>query len=58
LVRNAGGTVLATVEICDRKEAVTDAGVDNYALMEYDAPENYPALECPMCQAGEPVTSF
>jgi orotate phosphoribosyltransferase len=58
LVRNAGGTVLATVEICDRKEAVTDAGVDNYALMEYDAPENYPALEYPMCKAGEPVTSF
>ena len=58
LVRNAGGTVLATVEICDRKEAVTDAGVENYALMEYDAPENYPALECPMCKAGEPITSF
>ena len=58
LVRNAGGTVLATVVICDRKEAVTDAGVENYALVEYDAPENYPANECPMCRAGEPVTTF
>ena len=58
LVRSAGGTVLATVEICDRMEAVTDAGVPNYALMEYAAPENYPAADCPMCKAGEPITSF
>ena len=58
LVREAGGTVLATVEICDRMEAVTDAGVPNYALLEYEAPENYPAADCPMCKAGEPITSF
>jgi orotate phosphoribosyltransferase len=48
LVRKAGGIVLATVEICDRMEA----------LAEYKAPENFPAAECPMCAAGEPVTSF
>jgi orotate phosphoribosyltransferase len=58
LVRTAGGTVLATVEICDRMEAMTDAGVPNYALVEYKAPENYPATECPMCKAGEPITTF
>jgi orotate phosphoribosyltransferase len=58
LVRRAGGTVLATVEICDRLEAVTDAGVPNYALVEYKASENFPADECPMCRAGEPITSF
>ncbi len=58
LVRAAGGTVLATVEICDRMEAVAETGVPNYALMEYDAPENYPADRCPMCKAGEPITSF
>ncbi|MGH9408522.1 MAG: phosphoribosyltransferase family protein [Vicinamibacterales bacterium] len=58
LVRQAGGTVIATVEICDRLEAVSDAGVPNYALAEYQAPENYAAAECPMCQAGEAVTSF
>ena len=58
LVRRAGGTVLATVEICDRMEALADAGVPNYALMEYEAPENYPAAECPMCKAGEAITSF
>ena len=58
LVRNAGGTVLATVEICDRMEAVADAGVPNYALAEYKAPENYAAADCPMCKAGEPITSF
>ena len=58
LVRKAGGTVLATVEICDRMEAVADAGVPNYALAEYRAPENFAAADCPMCKAGEPVTSF
>ena len=58
LVRKAGGTVLATVEICDRMEAVVDAGVPNYALAEYRAPDNYPAAGCPMCRAGEPITSF
>jgi orotate phosphoribosyltransferase len=58
LVREAGGEVLATVEICDRMEAVVDLGVPNYALAEYPAPENYPAAECPMCKAGEPVTTF
>ena len=58
LVRSAGGTVLATVEICDRLEAVTDAGVPNYALAEYPAPENYAVGECPMCEAGEAITSF
>lgn len=58
LVREAGGTVLATAEICDRMEAVTDAGVPNHALAEYRAPENYPVSACPMCQAGEDITQF
>lgn len=58
LVRQAGGTVIGTVEICDRLEAVTDPGVPNFALAEYKAPENYPVAECPMCKAGEPITSF
>jgi orotate phosphoribosyltransferase len=58
LVRSAGGTVLGTVEICDRMEAVTGAGVPNFALAEYKAPENYPVAECPMCKAGEPITTF
>jgi orotate phosphoribosyltransferase len=58
LVRQAGGTVIATAEICDRLEALSDAGVPNYALAEYQAPENYAAAECPMCKAGEAVTSF
>jgi orotate phosphoribosyltransferase len=58
LVRQAGGTVLATVEICDRMETIVDAGVPNYALVEYPAPENYPAGDCPMCSAGEPIATF
>ena len=58
LVRQAGATVLASVEICDRLEAIVDIGVPNYTLAEYPASENYAAAECPMCAAGEPVTSF
>lgn len=58
LVEQAGGAVLATVEICDRMEAMIDLGVPNHPLVEYRAPENYPAAECPMCKAGQPVTSF
>jgi orotate phosphoribosyltransferase len=58
LVREAGGTVIATVQICDRLEAMVDLGVPNYALVEYKAPENFPAADCPMCRAGEPITAF
>lgn len=58
LVREAGGTVLATVEIYDRQESVVDVGVPNIALAEYKAPENFKASECPMCKAGEPITRF
>jgi hypothetical protein len=39
-------------------ESMVDAGVPNYALVSYPAPENYPAAECPMCRAGEPITTF
>ena len=58
LVRRAGGTVIGTVEICDRLEAVAELDVPNYALTEYQAPENYPVDRCPMCKAGEPITTF
>jgi len=58
LVRRAGGTVLATVEIYDRLEAVVDLGVPNIALAEYRAPENYPVAQCPLCRAGRPISRF
>ena len=58
LVREAGGTVLATVEIYDRQETVADLGVLNIALVDYKAPENYKAAECPLCAARVPVTRF
>jgi orotate phosphoribosyltransferase len=57
-VREAGGTVIATAQIYDRMEAVADAGVPNFALAEYKAPDNYAAATCPLCKAGVPVTSF
>lgn len=58
VIEDAGGQVIATAEIYDRMEAVVDAGVPNYALAEYKAPDNYVAGECPLCRAGEPITTF
>ena len=58
LVKEAGGDVVATIEIYDRCEAVVDLGVPNIALAEYKAPENYTAAECPLCTAGTPITRF
>jgi len=58
LVEKAGGTVIATVVIYDRMESTGDLGVPNVALAEYKASENYPADDCPMCKAGEPITVF
>lgn len=58
LARAAGAEVIATVEIFDRLESTVDVGVPNFALAEYKAPENYPVADCPMCKAGEPVTTF
>ena len=58
LVREAGGTVMATVEICDRLEAIVDLGVPNIAVAEYRAPENYPAADCPLCREGRAISTF
>lgn len=58
LVEQAGGTVIATVEIYDRLEAMFDLGVPNIALAEYKSPDNYPADDCPLCKAGEAITIF
>lgn len=58
LVRDGGGTVVATAEIYDRLESVVDLGVPNFALAEYKAPDNFAAADCPMCTSGVPVTTF
>jgi orotate phosphoribosyltransferase len=58
VIREAGGTLVATAEIYDRLEAVVDPGVPNIALAEYKAPDNFPAAECPLCRAGVAVSSF
>jgi orotate phosphoribosyltransferase len=58
LVKKAGGTVLASVEIFDRLEAMADIGAPNYALAEYKAPENFKASDCPLCAAQVPITRF
>jgi orotate phosphoribosyltransferase len=58
LLCNAGADVLATAQIYDRLEVLAEAGVQNFSLAEYKAPKNYPTDACPMCRAGEPVTSF
>ena len=58
LVKDAGGTVVATAQIYDRCEAIVDLGVPNIALADYRAPENYQAGDCPLCKAGTPITRF
>src|SRR4051812_15003212 len=58
LVKEAGGAVIATVEIYDRCEPTVDLGVPNIALAEYKAPENYPAAGCPLCAQDIPITRF
>jgi orotate phosphoribosyltransferase len=57
LVQEAGGSLLATIEIYDRLEAI-DAGVPNFALAEYKAPDNFKAADCPLCAANLPITRF
>lgn len=58
LVREAGGTVVGTVEIYDREESVVDLGVPNVALVGYSASQNFPAAECPLCRDGVAITKF
>ena len=58
LAREAGATVLATVEIYDRLTAISDLGVPNIALVEYKVAANFLAAECPACRAGTPITRF
>jgi orotate phosphoribosyltransferase len=58
LVNEAGGTVVATVQIYDRCEAIVDLGVPNIALAEYRAPENFRADQCPLCAQKVPITRF
>ena len=58
LIREAGGSVLAVVCICDRLEAIADPGVPVIALVEYPAPPNFAAADCPLCKAGKPITKF
>ena len=58
VIEAAGGTVLGTVQIYDRLEAIVDLGVPNVALAEYRAPENYPVADCPLCKSGMPITAF
>jgi orotate phosphoribosyltransferase len=58
LVSAAGGSVIGTVQIYDRMEAVVTLPVPNIALVSYKAPANVRADECPMCRAGLPVTRF
>src|SRR6476660_8693256 len=58
LVHESGATLLATVEIYDRLEAITDLGVPNIALAEYKAAEIFRATDCVLCASGVPITRF
>ena len=58
LVDAAGGTVVATIEIYDRCEAVVDLGVPNIALVEYRAPRTTRWARARCAEAGTPITRF
>lgn len=58
LVSASGGTVVGAILIVDRMEATTELGAPAVALVNYQAPANYPAGECPLCKAGVPITAF
>lgn len=58
LVKDAGGSVIATVVICDRLAETADLGVPHIALAEYETPANVKAEACAQCQAGVPITRF
>jgi orotate phosphoribosyltransferase len=58
LVEAAGGTLIATVEIYDRLEALNELDVPNFALAEFRASDNFTAGDCPMCKIGQPITTF
>ena len=58
LVQEAGGTVVATVEIYDRCDPNVAVQAPNIALAEYRAPDNYKASDCPLCAQNVPITRF
>ena len=58
LIAAAGGTVVATAEIVDRAEALVTLPVPNVSLVEYPAPDNHAAADCPLCRQGMPVSAF
>jgi orotate phosphoribosyltransferase len=58
LIEQAGGTLVATVQIYDRMAVEGDLPVPNFALAEYKAAENYHSDACPLCRAGQPITRF
>jgi orotate phosphoribosyltransferase len=58
LIARAGGTVVGTMQIIDRCEATVSVGVPNVSLVEYTAPPNHPAAQCPLCAAHVPITTF
>lgn len=58
LVEEAGGTVVAALQIVDRGEAEVTLSVPNITLIDYKAPPNYPEAECPLCRSGVAVTRF
>ncbi len=58
LVKEAGGSLLATIQIYDRLEATAIEGVPNFALADYKSTENFKAGDCPLCAAHVPITRF
>ena len=58
VVRRHGGNVVAVGLICNRGRLTAETfGVKNfYAFLELDLPQ-YPALDCPLCLEGRPIST-
>jgi orotate phosphoribosyltransferase len=55
IVRAAGAIPVAAGSIVDRSGGAADLGIPRAALVTLKV-EAHPAEQCPLCQAGEPVT--
>jgi orotate phosphoribosyltransferase len=58
LVREAGGTIVGVVVICDRKSSIVHFDAPVVSLVEYRSQENHAAESCPLCAQGVPITAF
>ena len=56
-ITEGGANVIGAASVVDRSNGTANVGVPRISLVSIDVP-SYKPEDCPMCKAGEPVTSF